>query len=275
MNKITKLIIPAAGLGTRFLPITKSIPKEMLPLGNKPALQHIVQEALDAGIQNINMIIASHKTSIIDYFSYDPALAHLLEQHNKKHLLEEIDKIIDQANFQYSIQDKPLGVANALLKIENFINSGEYFTMAYPDDIILGKNSEIDNLVKIAQEHKAMVFGLVQIPKEKISSYGVIAPGKQISDDLFEITDFVEKPKFHEAPSDLAIVGRFVLHHDIFTYIKELPERNNQEIIWFDAIKQMIQKGYKVLGFKIQGQRFDTGTPQGWIDCINALNKTL
>lgn len=272
MKPITKLIIPAAGLGTRFLPITKSIPKEMLPLGNKPALQYIVQEAVDAGIQKINTIIAPHKTSIIDYFSYDPALSMLLQQHSKSHLINEIDQILNQAEFQYSIQDKPLGVAHALLKIENFINPGEFFAMAYPDDIILGKNSEIGNLIKIAQEHKAIVFALMQIPKEKISSYGVITPGKQIQDNLFEITNFVEKPSPQEAPSDLAIVGRFVLHHDIFKYLKELPQDLHREIIWFDAIKIMIQQGYKVLGVTIQGQRFDTGIPQGWVACINAIH---
>jgi UTP--glucose-1-phosphate uridylyltransferase len=273
MNPITKLIIPAAGLGTRFLPITKAIPKEMLPIGNKPALQYIVQEGIDAGIQHVNMIISPAKSSIIDYFSYNPALANLLAQQNKSHLLSEIDTIISSVNFQYSIQDKPLGVANALLKIENYINPGEFFAMAYPDDIIVGENSEIDNLIKISQEHKAIVFGLVQIPKEKISSYGVIAPGAQINDNLFEITDFVEKPTLEKAPSDLAIVGRFILHHDIFNYIKQIKQKNNQEIIWFDAIKMMIEQGYKVLGYKIQGKRFDTGIPQGWIDCVNYLNK--
>lgn len=271
--KITKLIIPAAGLGTRFLPITKSIPKEMLPLGNKPALQYIVQEAIDAGIRHINTIISPQKSSIIDYFSYNSALTNLLKEQNKDHLLSEINEIIDQVDFQYSIQDKPMGVANALLKIENFINPGEFFAMAYPDDIILGQKSEISNLIHVAQEHKAIVFGLIQIPREKISSYGVITPGKIINNDLIEIIDFVEKPKPEEAPSDLAIVGRFILHHDIFAHIKELPEKNNQEIIWFDAIKAMIQKGYKVLGFKIQGQRFDTGVPQGWVDCVHAINK--
>lgn len=273
MNQITKLIIPAAGLGTRFLPITKAIPKEMLPIGNKPALQYIIQEGLDAGIQHINMIISSQKSSIIDYFSYNPALTDLLTQQNKGHLLSEINQIIDRINFQYSIQDKPLGVANALLKIENYINPHEFFAMAYPDDIIVGQHSEIDNLIKISQKYKTIVFGLLQIPKEKISSYGVIAPGKQINDNLFEITDFVEKPTPQKAPSDLAIVGRFILHHDIFNYIKQIPQKNNQEIIWFDAIKIMMKQGYKVLGFKIQGKRFDTGIPQGWIDCINYLHK--
>lgn len=273
MSSITKLIIPAAGLGTRFLPITKSIPKEMLPIGNKPALQYIIQEGIDAGIQHVNMIISPQKSSIIDYFSYNPALTDLLTQQNKGHLLREISQIIDTVNFQYSIQDKPLGVANALLKIENFINPHEFFAMAYPDDIIVGTNSEIGNLIKISQEHKALVFALVEIPKEKISSYGVIAPGQQINDNLFAITDFVEKPTPQKAPSNLAIVGRFILHHDLFSYIKQIPQKDDKEIIWFDAIKMMIQQGYKVLGFKIQGTRFDTGIPQGWIDCINYVNK--
>ncbi len=273
MKPITKLIIPAAGLGTRFLPITKTIPKEMLPVGNKPALQYIVQEGLTAGINSVNIIISPQKNCIIDYFSYNPALTDFLANHNKGYLLEEINQIIAQVNFQYSIQDKPLGVANALLKIENFIQKDEFFAMAYPDDIIVGRNSELDNLVKISQKYKALVFALIQIPKEKISCYGVIAPGKQIDENLFELTDFVEKPAPDTAPSDLAIVGRFILHHDLFAYIKQIQPKGETEIIWFDAIKMMIQQGYKVLGYKIEGKRFDTGIPQGWIECVNYLNK--
>jgi UTP--glucose-1-phosphate uridylyltransferase len=271
--KITKIIIPAAGLGTRFLPITKSIPKEMLPLDNKPALHHVVQEAVDAGINQVNIIISPSKESIINYFAKDAHLENILASHNKSHLLADLAHIVSSTNFQYSIQDTPRGVGHALLTVQNFISSGEFFAMSYPDDIIVGQRSELANLIQVAQEHTAIIFALTEIPKEKISSYGVITPGKMIDNNIIEIKDFAEKPTPENAPSNLAIVGRFILHHDLFKYLQKLTYTTNQETIWFDAIKMMIKDGYKVVGFKIQGQRFDTGTPQGWAECVAQFNK--
>jgi UTP--glucose-1-phosphate uridylyltransferase len=137
----------------------------------------------------------------------------------------------------------------------------------------VGETSELANLIKVAQKHKALVFALIEIPKEKISSYGVITPGNSIDANIIEIKDFAEKPTPQNAPSNLAIVGRFILHYDLFKYLQKLTYNNNQETIWFDAIKMMIKDGYKVLGFKIQGQRFDTGTPQGWAESVAHFSK--
>jgi UTP--glucose-1-phosphate uridylyltransferase len=272
---ITKIIIPAAGLGTRFLPITKSIPKEMLPLDSKPALHHVIQEAVDAGINQVNMIISPGKESIINYFSRNIHLENLLEQHNKTHFLSELNQILKKTTFQYNIQDIPRGVAHALLQVQPFIAPNEFFAMSYPDDIITGKTSELTHLIKVAQEHKALVFALTEVPKDKISSYGVITPGTIIDSNTIEIKDFIEKPSPDNAPSNLAIVGRFILHHDLFLYLQKLTYSNNQETIWFDAIKMMIKDGYKIFGFKIQGQRFDTGTPHGWAKCVNHFHEKI
>lgn len=271
--KINKIIIPAAGMGTRFLPITKAIPKEMLPLDNKPAIHHVVQEAVDANIDQVNMIISPGKESIINYFSKNIHLENLLEQHNKSYFLSELKTLLDATTFQYSIQDVPQGVAHALLQVQNFIAPQEFFAMSYPDDIIIGPTSEIANLIQVTQEHKALVFALTEIPKEKISSYGVITPGNIIDSNIIEIKDFAEKPTPENAPSNLAIVGRFILHHDLFAYLKKLSYNDNKETIWFEAIKLMINDGYKVFGYKIQGQRFDTGTPSGWAECVNQFNQ--
>jgi UTP--glucose-1-phosphate uridylyltransferase len=266
--KITKLIIPAAGIGSRFLPITKSIPKEMLPLSNKPAIEYIVQEGVDAGITSMLTILSPDKTIIIDYFSHNHHLEQILAEQQKGYYLDELNQLINSTTFQYFIQNKPQGVANALLHAQPAIQKDEFFAMSYPDDIIFGVSPEIGNLAKIAQEHNAMVIGVMEVPVDKISAYGVIAPKKQLSDDLFEIESLVEKPTAQQAPSNLAIVGRFILHSDLFTYIPMTNPAKNGEILLPDTIKLMIQNGYKVLAYKIKGKRFDIGTPTGWFDFI-------
>jgi len=272
---ITKLIIPAAGIGSRFLPFTKSIPKEMLPLGSKPAIEYIVQEGSDAGIKNMLIILSPDKNIIIDYFSRNHHLEQVLASQNKSNLLDEINHLIGQTTFQYFIQNNPQGVANALLHAQPALQKDEFFAMSYPDDIIFGPEPEIGNLIKIAQEHRAMVIGVMEVPLDKISAYGVIAPKQRISDDVFEIESLVEKPTVQTAPSNLAIVGRFVLHSDLFSYIPLTPPGPRGEILLPDTIKLMIQNGYKVLAYKIKGQRFDTGTPAGWLDFVVQYHKNL
>ncbi|MBP6892674.1 UTP--glucose-1-phosphate uridylyltransferase [Candidatus Babeliales bacterium] len=268
MIKISKLIIPAAGIGSRFLPITKSIPKEMLPLSNKPAIEYIVQEGCDAGIDNMLIILSPDKNIIIDYFSYNHHLEQVLAEQNKSHYLSELNTLIAQTKFQYFIQNKPKGVANALLHAQPAILADEYFALSYPDDIIFGADPEIGNLIKMAQKHQAMIIGVMEVPLEKISAYGVIAPKCQIDENIFEIAHLIEKPKMQEAPSNLAIVGRFILHSSLFTHIPMTTPNAQGEILLPDTINLMIAKGYKILAYKIQGERFDTGTPQGWIDFI-------
>lgn len=268
MIEITKLIIPAAGIGSRFLPITKSIPKEMLPLSNKPAIEYIVQEGADAGIENMLIILSPDKNIIIDYFSYNHHLEQVLKEQNKSHYLTKLNNLIAKTKFQYFIQNKPQGVANALLHAQPAILTDEYFALSYPDDIIFGPNPEIGNLVKMAENHQAMIIGVIEVPLDKISAYGVIAPKSKINIDLFEIDYLVEKPKKEDAPSNLAIVGRFILHHSLFAHISLTPPNAQGEILLPDTINLMIRKGYKVLAYKIQGERFDTGTPTGWIDFV-------
>ena len=269
---ITKLIIPAAGIGSRFLPITKSIPKEMLPLSNKPAIQYIVQEGIDAKINNMLIILSPEKNVILDYFSHNHRLEQILAEQNQSSVLDELKKLINQANFQYFIQNKPLGVANALLHVQVAIQPNEFFAVAYPDDIMFGNQPEIGHLAKIAYEHQAMVIAVQEVPYEKISAYGVVSPSNQISHNIFEIDHLVEKPKAADAPSNLAIVGRFIFNHALFTYIPQTQSAQNGEILLPDTINLMIKNGFKVLAVKLQGQRFDIGTPQGWLDFIITHN---
>jgi len=269
---INKIIIPAGGIGSRFLPITKSIPKEMLPLSNKPAIEYIVQEGHDAGMNNALIILSPDKNVIIDYFSYNHHLEQILKESNKEHYISSLNTLIAKTRFQYFIQNRPLGVANALLHAQPALHSDEYFALAYPDDIIFGTTPEIQNLMIQAQRHNAMIIAVMPVAPEKISAYGVIAPKKQIEEGLYEIDYLVEKPHQNTAPSNLAVVGRFILHASLLNHIPQTPVGPQGEILLPDTINRMISMGYKVLAYQIQGQRFDIGTPSGWLNFIMQHN---
>lgn len=269
--EISKIIIPAAGIGSRFLPITKSIPKEMLPLSNKPAIEYIVQEAVNAHLHEVMIVLSPNKTVIIDYFSHNHNLEKILAEQDKSYYLAELNKLIDAANFQYFIQNKPLGLANALLHAQASIDENEFFAVALPDDIILPTDSyrtpEIAHLIAMAKKTNGMVIGVQEVPQHLVSSYGIVSCKKQISQDCFEIASLVEKPSLESAPSNLAIVGRYVFHQKLFQYIPQTPPVRG-EILLPDTINLMIQNGFPVYAYKIQGKRFDTGTPRGWLDFI-------
>lgn len=267
MKPISKLIIPAAGIGSRFLPITKTIPKEMLPLSNRPAIEYIVQEGRDAGIENMLIILSPEKNTIIDYFSYNHHLEQVLAEQKKTHYLTPLNDLIAKTRFQYFIQNRPQGVANALLHAAPAINPNEYFGLAYPDDIIFGQTPEIKLLINAAQQHDAMIIAVMPVPLDKISAYGVMAPKMRINESLWEVEHLVEKPKTQDAPSNLAIVGRFVLHGSIMNWIPQTPASKG-EILLPDTINLMIKNGFKVLAYQIQGHRFDIGTPAGWLDFV-------
>lgn len=268
---ISKIIIPAAGIGSRFLPITKSIPKEMLPLSNKPAIEYIVQEAVNAHLHDVMIVLSANKTVIIDYFSHNHNLEKILAEQDKSYYLAELNALIDSANFQYFIQNKPLGLANALLHAQASIDENEFFAVALPDDIILPTDSyktpEIAHLMDIAKQTNGMVIGVQEVPQHLVSSYGIVSCKKQISQDCFEISSLVEKPSLESAPSNLAIVGRYIFHQKLFQYIPQTPPVRG-EILLPDTINLMIQQGFPVYAYKIQGKRFDTGTPRGWLDFI-------
>lgn len=265
---ISKLIIPAAGIGSRFLPFTKSIPKEMLPLSNKPAIEYIVQEAFDANISKVGIILSPEKNVIKEYFEQNTHLNKILAEKNQLYRVESVNNLIDNINFNYFYQYAPAGVADALMQTQSLMNPDEFFAVAYPDDIIFGKTPEILNLIHIAQSMGGMVIAVQEVPIEQISAYGVISIDKQISTDCYKISSLVEKPKSQDAPSNLAIVGRFIFHYDLFNFIPQTPTIASNEILLPETINLMIQNGYPVFGYKIQGQRFDTGTPQGWLNYI-------
>ena len=269
MKPINKIIIPAAGIGSRFLPITKSIPKEMLPLSNKPAIQYIVQEALDAHISNMLIVISPEKSVILDYFSCNHHLDQLINEQGKAKYMESLSKILKQAQFQYFIQNQPKGLANALLHAQASIDEEEFFAVALPDDIIFGTPPEIQNLKELAEREKATIIAVQEVPQDQISSYGIVAIEKQISENAYQISSLVEKPLAHEAPSNLAIVGRYIFSQKLFRYIEKTPlSKTHGEVLLPETINLMIQNNEKVLAYKIKGTRYDIGTPEGWLKYI-------
>ncbi len=263
---ISKILIPAAGMGTRFLPITKSIPKEMLPLGNKPAIEYITQEAIDANLSQIGIILSPEKRIIQDYFTPNKVLEERLSGHTIVKQLDSINAIIKQSHFSYFYQHNPAGLADALLQAQDFINNDEYFAVALPDDIITGPTPEIAHLINVALQEKCMVIAVQEVLQEQTSSYGIVKINQKIDDTNFTIDYLIEKPDPKEAPSNLAIVGRYVFHKDLFSYIPKTSY--TKEILLPETINLMISHGYKVIATKIQGKRFDTGTPAGWKNFI-------
>lgn len=246
--KINQVVIPAAGLGTRFLPWTQSIPKEMIPLGNVPAIEYVVREALDAGCSNFVMISGARKNAINDYFE-------------KRDLL---------ATFTYIPQINPKGTGHAISLAESAIKD-EYFGVMFPDDLFFGATPSIGQLIEVAKKEKAAVVAVIEVPWDEVSRYGVVRIKKQINDRLFEIDGISEKPKKEEAPSNLILPGRYVFPSKIFNSLKMIGVSPRGEIELTDAITNLAQKGERVLAYKIEGRRYDVGTPANWIQAQIAL----
>ena len=264
---VIKVIIPAAGLGTRFLPFTKSVPKEMIPLLNKPAIQYIVEEGLKSGIKNFILITGKSKHAIANHFDLNQELELMLEEKNKKALISGIQKIIKNSHFTYIRQSEPLGLGHAILMAKHSIGK-EYFGVMLPDDIIVAKQPGLDQLIKIARQEKASVIAVQEVPISCISAYGVIAIKKQITPKLFQVSHLVEKPQQKDAPSNLAIIGRYVLSNKLFDSLEELNPYTMDELQLTDAISHMAQNGEKVFAYKVQGTRYDIGNPLGWVKAI-------
>ncbi len=267
---VTKTIIPAAGLGTRFLPYTKTIAKEMLPLGNKPAIQFIIDEGINSGIKDFYIITSKEKTQIQDYFSSNPALEQLLEKSNKLSLLDSVKKINEQAELHFVNQPKPLGLGHAILMAQPQIGN-EYFSVMLPDDISFNDDvPELANLIAIAIEHQASVIAVREVSEEKVSSYGIVAIKEEINDSTFYISRLVEKPTIDQAPSRFAIAGRYVLSPKIFESLKILESSPRKgELQLTDAIAHSLEHfGEKVIAYKFKGTLHDIGNPVGWSKAI-------
>lgn len=262
--KITKAVIPAAGLGTRFLPYTKAIPKEMLPILEKPSIQLIVEEGIASGITAFTIIANDDKPELHNHFSHLPHLEDILEKRGKTALLSSINTIIDTTHFAFVPQPEPLGLGHAVLQAQEAIGN-EYFGIFLPDEIMIGDIPAMAQLVAIAEKYNASVVGVLEVPQEKVSSYGIIAIKQQLEDGVFAIDHLVEKPSIDQAPSRYALAGRYVLSPKIFTELEHTQPGAGNEIQLTDGITHMMNNGERVLAYVMKTARYDVGTPLGWI----------
>ena len=262
--KITKAVVPAAGFGTRFLPWTKSCPKELLPLLNKPAIHVIAEEIRDSKIDECIIINAHSKQALVNYFQHSPDLEKFLHEKNKSSLLHDLDTLLQQLSFSYIYQDEAKGLGHAISLVEQAVNN-EYFGIVLPDDIMISNPPGLSQLVAISEKYNASVIAVQEVPKEAVSAYGVVAISTQLDDLTFEITDLVEKPRPEVAPSNLAISGRYILSPKIFAALKDIKPSVGGEIQLTDGMRAMLHAGERILAYKIQGTRHDIGNPTGWL----------
>jgi len=263
--EIRKAVIPAAGLGTRFLPVTKSMPKEMLPIIDKPVIQYVVEEAIDAGIDDIIIITGRGKRAIEDYFDAAPELEMRLSSQQKEETLSRLKKITDYPGIHYIRQKEPLGLGDAILKAERHIGN-EPFAVLLGDDIVANTHSCIGQLMSVFSRFNASVISVEQVLPEKVSSYGIIK-GSLIEPDLYAIEDIIEKPATALAPSNLGAVGRYIFVPEIFNCLKNTSPGVGNEIQLTDAIRLLLKK-HPVYGYKFEGKRYDTGDKLGYIETI-------
>ncbi|WP_239749804.1 UTP--glucose-1-phosphate uridylyltransferase GalU [Mammaliicoccus sp. O-M53] len=260
--KIKKAIIPAAGLGTRFLPATKAMPKEMLPILDKPTIQYIVEEAARAGIEDIIIVTGKHKRAIEDHFDIQKELETTLFEKGKLELLDRVQYSTDLANIFYVRQKEQKGLGHAIHTAKQFIGN-EPFAVLLGDDIVESDNPAIKQLMDQYEETGKSVIGVQTVPESETHRYGIIEPKSQ-DERLYEVERFVEKPEQGTAPSNLAIMGRYVLSPKIFDYLETQTEGNGGEIQLTDAIERL-NKDDKVYAYDFEGQRYDVGEKIGFV----------
>ena len=270
---IRKCLFPVAGYGTRFLPATKSMPKEMLPIVNKPLVQYGVEEAVKAGLDNITFVTGRGKRAIADHFDISYELEHQIAGTNKEKYLDEIRYLIDNVNFSFTRQNNMLGLGHAILSGEPLIGD-EAFGVVLADDLCFGEDDGVmAQMVKLYNQFRCTIVAIEEVPEDEVHKYGVIK-GESMMDGLYRVTDMVEKPSKEEAPSNLAIIGRYILTADIFDKIRNTPAGRNGEVQITDAILQQAKEGC-VLAYKFKGKRFDCGSVDGFVEATNFCYKNI
>jgi UTP--glucose-1-phosphate uridylyltransferase len=271
---LRKCLFPVAGYGTRFLPATKSMPKEMLPVVNKPLVQYGVEEAIEAGMTNCALVTGRGKRAIADHFDISYELEHQIAGSNKESLLGSIRDVIDQGIFTMVRQREMLGLGHAVLTGEPLIGP-EPFGMVLSDDLCLntGGPSVLAQMAQLFEEFGCSIVAVQEVPDEDIHNYGVIA-GEQLRDGIYRVERMVEKPNAAEAPSNLAIIGRYILTPDIFDIIRGTAPGASGEIQITDALQQQANTG-GVIAYKFEGRRFDCGSVPGFVEATNHVYETI
>jgi len=269
--RVRKAVIPAAGFGTRFLPATKAVPKEMLPLVDRPIIQYAVEEAVASGIEQIIIVIASGRSAIEEHFDSHPALERWLEDHGQIELLRAVRRITEVGTIAFVHQKEQLGLGHAVLMAKELVGD-EAFAVLLPDDVMLnpGGTPVTGQLIEQHRAHRGSVIALHRVPRDETSRYGIVAPVRE-EHRLVEIGDLVEKPPVDEAPSDLAVLGRYILSPKIFDKLETTQRGAGGEIQLTDALRALTRE-QPVFGYRFEGVRHDAGTRLGWLKANVALS---
>ena len=265
--KVRKAVITAGGWGTRFLPITRSQPKEMLPLINKPLIHYAVEEAIASGIEQLILVTALGKNAIEDYFDRSFELEYFLEQKGETKLLQKMRELSSLVDICYIRQKEQLGLGHAILKARTLVG-GEPFAVILPDDIIDSKVPALKQMIDVYEQYKTNVVAVEQVSREEVNKYGIIEP-KEIASRLYQVLGLVEKPEPKEAKSDLGIVGRYILMPQIFDALEITLPGKKREIQVTDAL-QLLLKQQLIYACEFEGVRYDTGNPLGWLEATIA-----
>lgn len=264
---IKKCLFPAAGYGTRFLPATKAMPKEILPILNKPLIQYGVEEALSAGMHEIAIVTGRGKRAIEDHFDISYELEHQISGTSKEQYLVDIRRLIDECTFSYTRQVEMKGLGHAILTGETLIGP-EPFGVLLADDLCVGDGETVlAQMVQIYRKYRCSVVAIEEVPEDEVHKYGVIECSP-LEEGIFVVADMVEKPRAEEAPSHLAIIGRYILTPDVFDILRRTPPGKNGELQITDALKTQAQEGM-VLAYKFRGRRFDCGSIDGFVAATN------
>ena len=266
---VRKAVILAAGHGTRFLPATKAVPKEMLPLVDQPVIQHVVEEAVTAGLQHITIVTAGTKRSVEDHFDRNSELEQVLESSGKESELREVRRVTDLADIAFVRQKVRRGIAHAVLSARLVVGE-EPFALFFPDDIIISDVPAIRQLIDVHNRHGGSILAVQRLPRKEVVHYGVISP-EPVEERVYRVRGIVEKPSLKEAPSDLAIVGRYILAADVWPLLERTPPGADGEMQLTDTLAMLIEAGHPLFACELQGERFDTGRPLGLLEASVTL----
>jgi UTP--glucose-1-phosphate uridylyltransferase len=272
---IKKCLFPVAGYGTRFLPATKSMPKEMLPVVNKPLVQYGVEEALAAGLTDIGFVTGRGKRSIADHFDVSYELEHQIAGSDKEEYLSSIRGVMAKGLFSFTRQREMRGLGDAILNGRRLIGD-EPFGVVLSDDLCVtdsGEDGVLAQMVSLFKQFRCSIVAIQEVPDDQIHKFGVIA-GEAIKDGLYQVTDMIEKPAKEDAPSNLAIIGRYILTPDIFEILEKTPPGKNGEVQLTDALLTQAKQGC-VLGYKFKGNRFDCGSVDGFVTATNYVYENI
>ncbi len=261
-NRITKAVIPVAGFGTRLLPVTKTQPKEMLPLVDKPAVQYVVEEAVASGIESILFVTGRGKRAIEDYFDYAVELENELHNKGREKLLEEIRRVVDAVDIYYVRQKLPRGLGDAVLRARGFVGD-EAFAILLADDIVVAEKPCLAQMLELYAEEPALYLAVMPVPHEEVSQWGIIK-GREIAPSLYEVEDLIEKPSLAEAPSNLAIVGRYLIKPSLFAIIENIAPGKGGEIQLTDALREILRKE-RIYAYRFVGQHFGVGDKESYL----------